>query len=112
MTLKYVTCQSSNLIYALSCNVCSILYVGETKRRIMDRVDEHLYSIKTNMDTTVARHFQMHGPPTDPPLSIRLLEFIHADPESDRAKILRKDRETVWIARLNSLVPNGLNILD
>ena len=60
----------------------------------------------------MARHFQMHGPPNDPPLKIYVLEFIHADPESDRSKALRKDRETAWIARLNTLVPNGLNILD
>ena len=42
-TKSNVTCKSGNLIHCLSCNVCQAQYVGQTKRRLIDRlqVQEH-----------------------------------------------------------------------
>ncbi|KAJ8048326.1 hypothetical protein HOLleu_00592 [Holothuria leucospilota] len=44
----HFTCASANVVYVLVCKRCNILYVGETKRRLADRVTEHLRSIKQN----------------------------------------------------------------
>ena len=36
-SMKSVNCQSSNLIYAITCNYCHIQYVGQTKNRLLTR---------------------------------------------------------------------------
>ena len=65
--MQKVTCQSNNLIYALSCNICGIQYVGQTQNRIMDRFNSHLSTIRRKSDTTVARHMATHNILDDPP---------------------------------------------
>ena len=39
-------CDSLNVIYLMTCNVCSMQYVGETQRAAGVRWAEHLYKIK------------------------------------------------------------------
>ena len=51
------SCQSNNSIYCITCTRTKKVYVGQTKRKIMSRMYEHLSDIKNNRDTTVARHF-------------------------------------------------------
>ena len=60
------TCQSNNLIYCLECNWCHTKYVGQTKNRIIDRFQGHMFDIKHNLNTTVARHFGSHNDQLDP----------------------------------------------
>ena len=38
---KFVNCQSSNLIYLLTCSKCSLQYVGETIQGLNQRFSEH-----------------------------------------------------------------------
>ena len=56
-TITKGTCQSNNLIYCLECKSCHIKFVGQTRNRIIDRFQGHIYDIKHNNNTTVARHF-------------------------------------------------------
>ena len=109
---KNVCCQSSNVIYLLTCLQCGIQYVGQTKSRIMDRTWDHLNDTKKGKNTTVARHFNHHGPPNAPPIEVTILEFVKCDPLSARANPLRDSIEKSWIARLNTLIPLGLNVQD
>ena len=37
----YINCHSVNLIYLLTCNNCSLQYVGETVRSLSRRASEH-----------------------------------------------------------------------
>ena len=55
-SLKSVNCQSSNLIYLITCNNCGIQYVGQTKNRLLTRFQGHFNDIAHDRDTTVARH--------------------------------------------------------
>ena len=75
-TMRNVCCQSSNLIYLIECQVCHIHYVGQTKRPFLRRMYEHLRDIDRGMDHTVARHFEVHGPPNAPPISFYALQYI------------------------------------
>ena len=36
-----MNCFSSNLVCMLQCNKCNVQYIGETKRHLSDRFDEH-----------------------------------------------------------------------
>ena len=47
-TVTKGTCQSNNLIYCLECNWCHIKYVEQTKNRIIDRFQGHMFDIKYN----------------------------------------------------------------
>ena len=47
----HFTCQSSNLVYCISCNRCpTILYIGETGRSLRTRFGEHLLIRNENAD--------------------------------------------------------------
>ena len=106
------TCQSNNLIHCLECNCCHTKYVGQTKNRIIDRFQGHIFDIKHNHNTTVARHFESHSDHLDPNMTIQILECIRLPKDLPRSNSLRGNRELVWIHRLNTLIPKGLNILD
>ena len=52
------TCISENLIYAIKCKKCLMVYVGETYRRLGDRFAEHIRSVRNGGDCPVGRHFK------------------------------------------------------
>ena len=56
-----LTCEIKNLIYMIQCNRCNLQYIGETKRRLKDRFNEHRRTIDNpntkSKPTTAAEHF-------------------------------------------------------
>ena len=114
-SMKQVNCQSSNLIYLITCIHCNIQYVGQTKNRLLTRFQGHYFDINSQNDTTVARHFnkcpsispaKFHG------LSISVLSFINKPADSTSGQTDRDREEKRWIHRLESVVPKGLNLMD
>ena len=108
-------CQSTNCIYLITCCNCGIQYVGKTKNKILTRFNSHHYDISHNSDTTVARHFNKcprHAPAKFDGLSISILSFIRAPPDTKFGQAERDKEEKRWIHRLSSVVPRGLNLLD
>ena len=111
--IKKVNCHTNNLIYCLQCNLCNKQYVGQTKNRIKDRFNGHINDIEHNRDKPVSQHMnETHQVSKDPPISIYILELIHADNQSERSQALRDKWETIWVSRLNTRIPYGLNIED
>ena len=109
--MENISCRSSNLIYAISCKICGIQYVGQTSVRIKDRFVHHFRDIETsNQDKSVGRHFS--GPDHNgfKDLTITALEFIKAPPKSPRAVQIRNRVEKNWTYQLRSLAPQGLNM--
>ena len=84
------TCQSNNLIYCLECDWCHTKYVGQTKNRIIDRFQGHIFDIKHNHNTTVARHFASHSDHLDPKMTIHILEYIRLPKDLPRSNSLRQ----------------------
>ncbi len=107
-----VTCQSNNLIYTLTCDICGIQYVGQTKNRIMDCFNGHKSDIRNNKDTTVARHMATHNATENPPITISIVHYIGASASSTLGAELRNKWERMWMARLCTYIPQGLNIQD
>ena len=62
---SHITCNTKNVIYMVQCNRCNLQYIGETKRRLKDRFNEHRRAVdKTNIKskpTTVPEHFLSHS---------------------------------------------------
>lgn len=58
-------CQSTNLVYIISCIRCKVYYIGETSKSLNQRISQHLYAIKKFRpyldDNEVANHFCKKG---------------------------------------------------
>ncbi len=99
-----ITCKSTNIIYIIICRQCNRQYVGETSRKLAQRLTDHLSRIRTHKRTAVAIHFN------SPNHSIHDLTImgIESTRQTQTADI-RKIREKTWITLLQTAHPNGLN---
>ena len=112
-TRKQVSCKCTNLIYALECQKCGKVYVGQTKRRLMDRMMEHLRNIRQRCQNhIVPRLYTRSDHDGISNMKIHILEFVSAHPDSRAAAEIRNKCERNRIFRLHTLVPSGLNISD
>ena len=116
---RIATCQTKCLIYALSCPVCGILYVGETKQPLATRIGQHRRNIEKGLeDSHLVNHFHKeHGNIVIP--QVRILETtpepnqtntIITEKQANKiSDTIRKAAETKWILALNTAFPWGLN---
>ena len=51
------TCQSNKLVYAIICQLCKMIYVGEMARSLVVHFAEPLADIRHNRSKPVAQHF-------------------------------------------------------
>ena len=61
---RHFDCTTSNIIYYITCTLCSKLYKGESGRKFGDRFREHLLDVKnkgSDLSKPVARHFNLPG---------------------------------------------------
>jgi hypothetical protein len=108
--LKKVTCTSNNLIYCITCQICLKQYVGQTMNKLLIRINQHKSMVRTLKDTPVANHFDSHNIRENIPIEMHVLQLIREI--GDKGKLSRNKWESIWMARLNSYIPNGLNILE
>ena len=105
------TCKHNNLVYLLTCQTCNKQYVGQTSRRLMDRLREHFYYInKSDRLQPLGRHFARadHGVLN---LKVQILEHINTPPKLKKTETFRLKREFFWIHQLCTMEPFGLNVM-
>ena len=92
-----------NAVYMITCDVCSLHYVGETATSLQTRLTQHLFRINNNqrLDTHLIPHFIRHG--VD---ALRMCGLDHQPAWTNRQ---RHACEKKWIWRLSSSFPGGLN---
>lgn len=96
------SCTTKNVVYCILCAKCSMLYVGETKRRLADRFREHLRLIRVkDMTHEVPVHFNTCNHDIDD-IRVTVLKAFHTDSE-------RKLFERSMINSLGTLEPYGIN---
>lgn len=102
-TTNTLTCNTSNIIYLIHCNKCYVNYVGQTKRSLKDRFNNHRSDIKHNKQTAIGLHFNLpqHNLTN---LEIMPLEQLTSNNNNDRLKL-----EKLWISQLHTIYPRGLN---
>ena len=99
----HFTCLSSNVIYCIRCRLCSQLYVGETGRRLGDRIREHINDIRQNSASKpVSRHFNLANHNVNH-FSVFGLCLVTGDNDC------RKIKEMRLIRTLGTLHPSGIN---
>ena len=99
----YMNCNSSNIIYLITCSKCKIQYVGETNRKLKDRLNDHKSNIRTNKETAIAIHFRS---------ALHNIHHLQIQPISQITTpnyIARLKEEKYWTDKLNTYYPNGLN---
>ena len=105
---SHLTCDTKNLIYLIQCNRCNLQYIGETKRRLKDRFNEHRRTIdkpnSKSKPTTAAEHFI-----SSPNHSAHDMELIAIEKVFSKRDSIRKAREAFLISRGNTIYPDGLN---
>ena len=100
-----LTLVDKNIINAITCSECHIIYVGETKHTILNRLKQHLYTIHiVTLNTQIVQHFQTH-----PITSLFITGLEMKACWSDRQ---REAAEHRWRAKLKTLPPLGLNIRE
>ena len=98
--LHRLHCSDFNIIYLIVCKKCDARYVGQTSRTLRRRIGEHIANIKSRYASSVSSHFNFTCSLND--FSFTALEHC---PNNER----RLRKESQWIERLKTLVPNGLN---
>lgn len=98
-----LTCATTNLIYLITCKKCNIQYIGETKRTLRDRFNNHKSTIIKNINTPVGLHFNSLGH------SLRHLSITPLEGLINTDGYLRRSREAYWQLELGTLFPLGLN---
>lgn len=93
----------SNCVYLISCSKCHKQYVGQTKNQLLLRIYQHSYNIRNKIEKRryVVRHFLIHG------LDALRFSGLESNPFWTLSERLRAER--VWIKKLDSLYPRGLN---
>ena len=83
---SHIACNTKNVIYMVQCNRCNLQYIGETKRRLKDRFNEHRRAVdKTNIKskpTTVSEHFLSHSNHSHTDIQLIPLERIQSSCDS------------------------------
>ena len=95
-------CTSTNVVYGIVCTKCSMIYIGETKRRLADRFREHLRAIRIHDGTSeVGMHFSSTGHSLDN-IVVTALKQFHSD-------LPRKTFESFLMRKLGTVNPYGIN---
>jgi len=107
-----INCNSHNIIYAIQCRKCKLLYVGQTSKNLKTRFSNHFYDITNKSHTFVSTHFNLHDHHKLDDVEIFILAFIPIPWKIPESKARRLHEEAMWQHRLHSLAPHGLNTLD
>ncbi|OCT80527.1 hypothetical protein XELAEV_18027338mg [Xenopus laevis] len=107
----YINCNTTYVVYLLTCKKCNIQYVGSTFRNLKCRMREHIHSIESHStSTTVSRHFLDCNNSDIKYLKIQGIEKIYESSRGgDKISKLRH-REAYWIFTLDTRQPKGLNL--
>ena len=93
----------------IQCNRCNLQHIGETKRRLKDRFNEHRRKRDNpntkSKPTTAAEHFLSSPSHTANNIQLIPIEKIFSNRDS-----IRKAKEAFLISKGRTLVPHGLNI--
>lgn len=90
-------------VYLIRCNKCGKKYVGETGNKLVTRFYQHKYNIfdKQNVQASVVKHF-IEQDWTE--IRVTILENTSFWSQGQRRRA-----EGLWIARLDTRTPRGLN---
>ena len=96
-------CQTKSVIYLATCEKCKKQYVGQTGRKLHERIMEHLRYIRKGINA-LGEHYKNNSCDSGRHLKFQIIEQVF--PNTDT---MRLHREKLWIDKLQVKEPNGLN---
>lgn len=98
----YIDCNSTNLIYMITCTKCRLQYIGQTSNSLSRRYTEHIHTIRRKEDVSLSNHYNSKQHCIND-LTIVGLE-TNARPLTTRLKL-----ESAYIRIFETVHPKGLN---
>ena len=103
---RKLCCQDSNIIYCIECELCSLQYIGESKRSLQERFSEHKgYVANNHLQKATGGHFNSKGHKIHH-MKVTILEKVHN--RNSEIQEFRKARESMYIEMFNTYY-KGLN---
>ena len=113
-----ITCNTSNVIYLLTCSTCGLQYVGETAQQLNVRFNGHRMGLnnpkKYGTCKILSNHFNK-GVCKGSNYHVQVIEKIEGSGRTERNAIdpketsFRRKREDFWMKTLRTVHPYGLN---
>ena len=99
------TCQSTNVIYLVTCTKCRKQYVGCTTLQLKTRINHHRSCINNKRGTYIHKHFNL------PDHNITYLKVQPIDTLTHPGTSVQElqNLESFWICTLRTMNPYGLN---
>lgn len=93
-----------NCVYLIFCQKCGVKYVGETRNSLSTRMMQHRHNIRNRKElrTPLVGHFTKHG--------LAALRMAGLQRDVGWSDADRKRKERLWIYRLGTREPWGLNV--
>ena len=108
-TYEQLTCGSLNVVYAIHCIRCGLMYVGETGRSVKSRINGHRAGIIKDGQSLLYKHFHLPGHSVVD-MKVQILEKIYHSSENPvNIRLHRRLRELHWIKKLGTAAPYGCN---
>ena len=113
-----ITCNSSNVIYLLTCSTCGLQYVGETAQQLNTRFNGHRLGIKNPKKYGTCKILSNHfnkGVCKGSEYSVQVIEKLEGSGRTEHGGIdpkktsFRRKREDFWMRTLRTVHPYGLN---
>ena len=98
-------CSSTGVIYLTTCTHCNKQYVGQTGRKLKERMREHLYNMYQKKEVT-GLHYSLPGH-SHWNFKVQIIEKV-----TPNTPTFRLEREDYWIKKLSTKTPLGLNKND
>ncbi|OCT94642.1 hypothetical protein XELAEV_18012324mg [Xenopus laevis] len=108
----YINCNTSTVVYLLTCLKCQKQYVGCTSRTLKERIREHLSQIKnpkTVEKSNITRQFSRCNGSDKACFSVQGIEKVRLGNRGGNLAGLLAKRELFWIFYLHTRLPLGLN---
>ena len=93
-------------MYCITCKKCYQQYVGQPKRRLMDRLQGHFNTVSKGTEQ-LGTHLNLPDHEGTKDMSIQVLAFIKQPSNSYNAQKARDKTELSWIHRLWTLAPSA-----
>ena len=96
-------CNSKDVIYLINCNRCNALYIGQTGRKLKERLNNHRSDIRTYKKTAIAYHFNNPKHTIENLKITPIFSIVHYTTEE------KNNIELSFIKQLQCNYPKGLN---
>ena len=100
------TCQSTNLIYLITCKKCNKQYVGLTTTKLNVRINHHRSNIINKRAIYISQHFNFN----DHCLNDLMVQPIDAAKHTQQPLQELRKLEKYWIKTLGTMQATGLNV--